>query len=206
MREIRGKSMELKTEVMLQEIEGYIKHARRQMDQIIRRVVGGEKIPHEEKVFSIFEPHTDWICKGKAGVPQELGLRVGIVEDQYQFILHHRVMEKETDDKVAVAMTRATQERFPEFKICSLDKGYSSSEEFVRLRRKHSAVESEINALENHGLDRCPDHGIYGFKRYVALAVVARNLQRVGHLLQQKALKRQARREKRNGEQCQVAA
>lgn len=237
MREIRGTSMELKTEAVLLEIEGYIKHARRQMEQILRRVVGGEKIPHEEKVFSIFEPHTDWICKGKAGVPQELGLRVGIVEDQYQFILHHRVMENETDDKVAVPMIRATQERFPEFKICSLDKGYSSSEnktalsamlnnvimpkkgrlshknkevesteEFVRLRRKHSAVESAINALENHGLDRCPDHGIYGFKRYVALAVVARNLQRVGHLLQQKELKRQERREKRNGAQRQAAA
>jgi hypothetical protein len=30
----------------------------------------GEKIPHEEKVFSIFEGHTEWISKGKAGVPQ----------------------------------------------------------------------------------------------------------------------------------------
>ncbi|MGC2185114.1 MAG: ISNCY family transposase [Terriglobales bacterium] len=237
MQDIRSKSPDLKTEVLLLEIEGYIKHARRQMDQITRRVVGGEKIPHEEKVFSIFEPHTDWICKGKAGVPQELGLRVGIVEDQYQFILHHRVMEEETDDKVAVPMIRATRERFPEFKICSLDKGYhspenktalsemlervvmpkkgklsrkekeaESAEEHVRLRRKHSAVESAINALENHGLDRCPDHGIYGFKRYVALAVVARNLQHVGHILQQKELKRQARHEKRTGGQRLAAA
>jgi hypothetical protein len=54
---------------------------------------------------------------------------------------------------------------------------------FLHLRRKHSAVESAINALEVHGLDRCRDHGIDGFKRYVALAVVARNLQRVGALL-----------------------
>jgi IS5 family transposase len=222
---IRGASPDLKTEALLLEIKGYVRHARRQIDQILRRVVGGEKIPHDEKVFSIFEPHTDWICKGKAGVPQELGLRVGIVEDQYQFILHHRVMEKETDDAVAVPMIKATQERFAAFRMCSLDKGYSSSankaalcemldrvampkkgklsrkdqreegsEEFVRMRRQHSAVESAINALENHGLDRCPDHGLYGFKRYVALAVVARNLQRVGHILQQKELKRQARR------------
>ena len=54
---------------------------------------------------------------------------------------------------------------------------------FQRLRRQHSAVESAINALEAHGLDRCPDHGIDGFKRYVALAVVARNLHRLGALL-----------------------
>ena len=52
--------------------------------------------------------------------------------------------------------------------------------EFVDLRRHHSAVESAINALEVHGLDKCPDHGINGFKRYVASAVVARNIHRLG--------------------------
>jgi len=34
--------------------------------------VEGETIPHNEKVFSIFEEHTEWISKGKAGVSQEL--------------------------------------------------------------------------------------------------------------------------------------
>lgn len=29
----------------------------------------------------------------------------------------------------------------------------------------------------------CPDHGIDGFKRYVALAVVARNILRIGDIL-----------------------
>ena len=81
-------------------IRGYIVHAERQIDQIERRVIHGEIISHNEKVFSIFEPHTEWISKGKAGVPVELGLRVCIMEDQHQFILHHKVMEKETDDKV----------------------------------------------------------------------------------------------------------
>ena len=65
------------------EIEQFIGHGERQMDQLRRRVIGGEHIPHEEKVFSLFEEHTEWISKGKAGVPQELGVRVGLVEDQY---------------------------------------------------------------------------------------------------------------------------
>ena len=82
----------------IQEIEKYIKHAQRQIDQIQRRVVDGEVIPHDEKVFSIFEEHTEWICKGKAGVPQELGLRACVLEDQFGFILHHQVIEKQTDD------------------------------------------------------------------------------------------------------------
>lgn len=202
----------------LEQIEHFMNHAMRQINQTERRVLRGEKIPHEEKVFSIFEPHTEWISKGKAGVPVELGLRVCVMEDQYQFILHHRVMEKETDDAVAISMVQESQKAFSSLKSTSFDKGFHSpnnqkilsanldllalprkgklseaaklhehSEAFRVARKKHSAVESAINALEMHGLDRCPDRGIDGFKRYVALAVVARNVQRIGAILQKQA-------------------
>jgi hypothetical protein len=225
MAEMRAFGPDVMTELSLKAIEGFVKHAERQIDQIGRRVIQGKTIPHEEKVFSIFEPHTEWITKGKAGVPQELGLRVGIVEDQYKFILHHRVMENETDDKTAVPMIRKAQEDFPDLHSCSFDKGYHSpanrmelaqllknvilpkkgkrtleetelenSEAFVRGRRSHSAVESAISALDNHGLDMCPDHGLHGFKRYVALAVLARNIQNLGNILHQEVAKRQARK------------
>ena len=40
-------------------------------------------------------------------------------------------------------------------------------------------------------LDRCLAHGLDGFKRYVALAVVARNIQRLGALLRQQEAERQ---------------
>jgi hypothetical protein len=70
------------------------------------------------------------------------------------------------------------------------------SEAFVKARRAHSAVESAINALEVHGLDMCPDHGIGGFKRYVALAVVARNIHRIGAILWQQEHKRARRKKK----------
>lgn len=178
-----------------------------------------------KKKFSIFEPHTEWISKGKAGVPQELGLRVCVLKDQYGFILHHQVMEQQTDDKVAVAMVQGAKDRFENFTCCSFDKGFYSpenrrqlsdildyvvlpkkgrlsakdkklehSEQFVEYRRQHSAVESSINALENHGLDRCLDQGLHGFKRYVALSVLARNIQIIGHLIQQKELRQRKRR------------
>lgn len=217
----------LTQEIRLLEIERHIQHAERQMDQIQRRVIRGETITHDEKVFSIFEEHTEWISKGKAGVLQELGLRVCVLEDQYGFILYHQVMEKLTDDKVAVPMVVDTKKRFPTLNSCSFDKCFYSpsnrkalqliletvimpkkgrlssndkqieySEVFKRARRQHSAVESAISALDNHSLDRCPDHGIEGFKRYVALAVVARNIQIFGNMIQQKELRLQKRREK----------
>lgn len=63
-------------------LDDYLAHAERQIDQVRRRVLQGEPIPHAEKVFSIFEPHTEWITKGKAGVAVELGLRVLVSEDQ----------------------------------------------------------------------------------------------------------------------------
>ena len=58
------------------EVACYLEHARRQIDQIERRVLQGETIPHAEKVLSIFEPHTRWCAKGKAGRPVELGVPV----------------------------------------------------------------------------------------------------------------------------------
>ncbi|MEA2011534.1 MAG: ISNCY family transposase, partial [Verrucomicrobiota bacterium] len=71
------------------------------------------------------------------------------------------------------------------------------SDKFVASRKKHSAVESGINALENHGLDRCLDRGVIGFERYISLAVLARNIQKIGAILQAKELKKLKRR-KRN--------
>jgi transposase, IS5 family len=199
---------------VIAEIESYLAHADRQVDQIRRRVLWGEVIPHGEKVFSVFEPHTEWISKGKAGVPVELGLRVCILDDQYGFILHHHVMEHQTDDQVAVFMIQESQKRFPELNQCSFDQGFHTpenqiklrallehvilpkkgrlskaqllhegSERFIQAKRQHSAVESAINALEVHGLDVCPDHGLEGYKRYVALAIVSRNIQKLGAII-----------------------
>ena len=219
----------LKDLALIESITTFGAHADRQIEQIQRRVLQGETIASHEKVYSLFEPHTEWIMKGKAGVPVELGVRVCILEDQHQFILHHQVMEKQTDDQVAVAMVTEAKKQFAQLNTCSFDKGFHSpqnqqtlreqlnvvalprkgklshaareaehTEDFIKARRKHSAVESAINALEVHGLDVCPDRGIEGFKRYVALAVVARNVHRIGTLLKQQEQKRAARREYRD--------
>jgi IS5 family transposase len=111
---------------LIENIKHFVGHAERQIDQIHRRVLQGETIPHQEKVFSIFEPHTEWVCKDKAGVPVELGLRVCILEDQHQFILHHRVMEKETDDQVAILVVEEAQSCFANLVRASFDKGFHS--------------------------------------------------------------------------------
>ncbi len=111
------------------EFELYMDYTELFINQISRRVLNGETITPDEKVYSIFEPHTEWICKGKAGVRQELGVKVCIVEDQFGFILNHRIMYKEQDKDIAVEMTRETQELFPALRSISFDKGFYSKKD-----------------------------------------------------------------------------
>lgn len=212
----------------IEKIERFMIDALRQMEQLERRVLKGEVIPHEEKVFSIFERHTEWIVRGKAGVEVELGLKVCILEDQHGFILHHEVMKKKVDEEIAVNMVLESQKRYSNLISCSFDKGFSSKEnkeklegvlevlimpkkgnrneaeeayeaskEFKEGRRRHSSVESGINGLEVHGLERCRDKGEEHFERLVALGIVARNLQKLGALLQKKERKRQEKMQQR---------
>lgn len=200
-----------------EEIIYYRSCAIKLIDQIKRRVINEEVIPHNEKIFSIFEPHTEWVSKGKNGVPVELGLKITIVQDQHQFILHHHVMEKEQDVDVAVKVTEAVREKYGDIDSISFDRGYWSPEnenalativrkvvmpkkgyrsherreiedekEFKKLKNKHSAVESGINCLQVHGLEKVPDHGTNAYKRYVALGVVGYNVHHIGSIILKK--------------------
>lgn len=206
-------------------IASYVKYGEYHISLIERRVIHGETIPNGDKIFSIFEPHTRWISKGKAGVPVEFGLPVSIIKDQHGYILDYTIMENESDVDVAVPLVKIAREKYPTLSTCSFDKGYwspdnrkalgellemavmpkkgrlnkseiaeESSKEFVKLRWKHSAVESSINGLDHSGLDKCYDHGINGFKRCVALSILSRNIQTLGKQLQDKEVKRKVRK------------
>ena len=70
------------------DLEMLVKH----IDLVERRLLKGDKIPHSEKLFSLFEPHTKWISKGKAGVVAEFGEKHLIVTDQYHFIVLDQII------------------------------------------------------------------------------------------------------------------
>lgn len=61
-----------------------------------------------------------------------------------------------------------------------------STPRWKQLRNRHSAVESNINSLEHHGLNRCPDKGFAGYQRYVGFGVLAYNLHKIGAKLLEK--------------------
>ena len=107
-------------------VQSLIAHARRQMDQVERRLLKGETIAHDEKVFSIFEEHTRWVSKGKAGCAVELGVPVCVVEDQFQFILHHKILWEGSDTDIAVSVIEETQALHRDLRVCSFDRGFHS--------------------------------------------------------------------------------
>ena len=214
-------------------LQRYKDYAVKMMDLVRRRLLKDEVIPAADKIYSIFEPHTEWITKGKQNKRVELGHLLLITTDQHHFIVDYKIMEGQKDASQVAPLIDRVQQKFEYQKIYShsFDKGFyskdnlqalqqsgiaevimpkkgklnkeekqrESSKEFKKLRYAHSAVESNINMLEHHGLNRCVDKGMHGFKRYVGLSVLAYNLHLLGNCLieeekqkEKKLLKKQA--------------
>jgi len=143
------------------------------IDLVERRIIKGEQIPHEEKLFSVFETYTEWIKKGKIRPSVELGKKFAITTDQFDLIVDYRVMHNEQDRDIVIKVADRLLNLY-DIASWSFDKGYWGKE------NKHSAIESNINELEHRGLDRCPDRGYPHFKNYLSLGVCACNLKKIG--------------------------
>ena len=76
-----------------QEIDHFCGLADRVIAQTRRRVLAGEQVPVDEKVFSIFEPHTDLIKRGKTTKPVEFGHKVLVAESRQGLITDYRVLD-----------------------------------------------------------------------------------------------------------------
>ena len=186
------------------------------LDLVARRLLQEETIPAHEKVFSLFEPHTEWIQKGKQRPNVELGHRLLIATDQHQLIQDYDVPVGGADVDQSIPVADRLLGRYGAGSLASLsfDKGFTraadrellslyvpmvvmpkrgkknaaelereSDKRFVALRQQHSAVESEINSLEHHGLNRCLDVGLPGYLRYVGYGVMSYNLHMIGREL-----------------------
>ena len=224
-----GKETSIMAIVLL--LDKYKKYVTKFTDQIERRLLKQEVIPAAEKIFSIFETHTEWITKGKQNKRVELGHLLLITSDQHQFIIDYKIMKDQKDPSQVKSLTERLETKCAGKKIIShsFDKGFwskdnlailnatateqvvlpkrgrhtkkdkekESSKAFIKLRHQHSAVESNINMLEHHGLNRCMDKGLHGFKRCVGLSVLAYNLHILGNILQAADRKKEMQAEKR---------
>ncbi len=203
-------------------LEHFIILMDKHIDLVERRILKGETIPHNEKMFSIFETYTEWVKKGKMRPNVELGKKLSITTDQFGLIVDYQLMHDQQDRDIVIELADRLLIRYNIFSW-SFDKGYwrkenkellqleipnvimpklgkrnkaeeteETSHRFKRLKNKHSAIESNINELENRGLDRCPDRGIHHYEKYISLGVSAYNLKKIGReilKLERKALK-----------------
>ena len=78
---------------LCKEIASFCQLGDRVLDQTRRRVLQGETVPAEEKLYSIFEPHTDLIKRGKTLKPVEFGHKVLLAESAHGLITEYRVLE-----------------------------------------------------------------------------------------------------------------
>jgi len=85
------------------EISTYCDRTERVLDQARRRVLEGESVPTAEKLFSIFEPHTDLLKRGKAQKPVEFGHKVFLAESGQGLITDYRVLDGNPGDETQVA-------------------------------------------------------------------------------------------------------
>src|SRR4030043_1648720 len=87
--------------LIMLELERFMGLLGKHIDLLDRRIIKGEEIPHEEKIFSIFEEYTEWITKGKLYPNVELGKKLAITTDQYNLIVDYRIMDHQSDTEIA---------------------------------------------------------------------------------------------------------
>lgn len=124
------------TLAQMAQIRVFIQRTRQVAGTAHRRVILEEKVPNEEKLFSIFEPHTQLYRRGKAGQENQFGRLVAIFEDGAGFITHHYFMGRDEQDvDVAVPQTAIVQQRLDNtIESISFDRGFYSEENEKALK------------------------------------------------------------------------
>ncbi|MDP1590921.1 MAG: ISNCY family transposase, partial [Prosthecobacter sp.] len=97
------------------------------LDLVQRRLLHEETIPQNEKVFSLFEPHTEWIQKGKQRPHVELGHNFLLATDQNQLIQDYAALLKEAEVDQSIPVTDRLLGRYGAGSVASIsfDKGFT---------------------------------------------------------------------------------
>jgi IS5 family transposase len=126
----RGKSPldDLAIQALRKEIERYCQRGDRVIDQARRRVLEAEQVPSDQKIYSIFESHTDLIKRGKTQKPIEFGHKVFLAESARGLITQYRVLEGNPADEhhVEPSLQRHQQTFGQAPEVYGADRGFYS--------------------------------------------------------------------------------
>jgi len=120
-----------------EEIAHYCNLGSRVIDQARRRVLDGEQVANAEKIYSIFEPHTDLIKRGKVRTPVEFGHKVFLAESAHGLITQYEVLKGNPSDEIHVAPSLKRHKkafgRAPE--LYGADRGFFSEQNVKSCER-----------------------------------------------------------------------
>lgn len=186
------------------EIESYVSKIRKVLKVARRAWIDGEVVPARDRIFSIFESHTELIKRGRRHKPVEFGHMVLLGQTREKFITQYDVMLKKIpDSKLPEAILDRHEKTFgrpPETLVA--DKGFRGKPEamkklrervkvvaipqrlkdfaddaFVALQHFRAGIEGSISVLKRaFGLLRCQYRGFKNFVNHVGLGVFCHNL------------------------------
>jgi transposase, IS5 family len=120
-----------------QELQHYLQLTAKVCGTARRRVLLGETVPNAEKLFSIFEPHTELIQRGKQPDPIQYGHKVLVIEDAAGFICDYQVMARGVldQDVVIPVMTQLQKRMGGKIERASFDRAFHTPDNQEKLAR-----------------------------------------------------------------------
>ena len=85
---------EARARCIVEQMTHYRDLGKRVIEQATRRVLNSAAVPNDDKIFSIFEPHTELLKRGQAGQPIEFGHLIQIQQGPEKFITDYEVFKK----------------------------------------------------------------------------------------------------------------
>jgi len=133
----RGRNVLARTQ---RQVEQMLPLVGRVIAQTRARIFAGDT-HYRDKVFSLFEPHTEAIRKGKASKPTEFGKLVKIQEAENQFVVDYQVYQRRPEDRtLLVPAIEAHQRVFARSPyLLAADRGFWSHAN--KHTAKHAGVE-----------------------------------------------------------------
>jgi len=121
----------------------YIPIIEKIVSQAEQRIFQGVKLAADEKVYSLFEEHTELLMRGKTGKPIEFGHKVLIAQTGEKFIHHYQVFPKRQEDKELIKPTLKAHKQL--FKtgpdVLATDKGfYENMKQILKLEENITTV------------------------------------------------------------------
>jgi IS5 family transposase len=185
-------------------LRGYLPAMQTVVANARRAAIAGEKVPARQRVFSLFEPHTELIKRGRREKPTEFGHMMLLSQTPEKFITDYEVMAERVADceLTGTVMDRHKQLFGKEPEVLAGDKGFCpAAEKYAELESRvgtlaiprrmqdfvddslrhwqafRAGIEGTISGLKRaFRLARCFYRGFKSFAASIGLAVFSHNL------------------------------